>query len=261
MQIFFATASSSLPWTGAESGGFSIIAFSLGGGIAMAFAADFYYLINSIILLAPVGIIRGLPAGYGNMLFRCPSLLPSSYLRTLVGKLLGVKVAGSSVGHSGLHDQSQIGAEMAQELKTVGSRVLDIPGILQWQFDNHRGLIHSFVSTIQYGPIQYQHSDWRRVCSIVKGDTARTPPSSHDCKLFNSKILVMFGDDDSIVFAEEVSTDLLHLMGDSEHVEFKAVAGGHGFPVPNCDEVANYISDFCSFGSKDRTGAKGKGNK
>ena len=261
MQIFFATASSSLPWTGAESGGFSIVAFSLGGGIAMAFAADFYYLINSIILLAPGGIIRRLPAEYENMLFRYPSVLPSSYLRALVGKLLGLKLSSSDVGRSGFHDQSQIAAEVAQESKSVGSRVLDIPGILQWQFDNHRGLIHSFISTIQYGPIQYQHSDWRRVCSIVKGDTTRTPLSSHHCKLFNSKILVIFGDADSIVRAEEVSADLLLIMGDSEHVEFKTVAGGHGFPEPSCDEVANHISDFCGFGSKDRTGAKGNWNR
>ena len=245
MQIFFATASSSLAWTGAESGGFSIVAFSLGGGIAMAFAADFYYLINSIILLAPVGIMRSLPVGYGSMLFRYPSLLPSSYLRTLVGKLLGVKVSKSNFSHSGLLDQSQIAAEMAQEPISVGSRVLDIPGIVQWQFDNHRGFIHSFVSTIQYGPIQYQHSDWRRVCSIVKGDTARTPISSHHCKLFNSKMLVIFGDGDDIVLAEEVSADLRYIIGDSEHVEFKTVAGSHGFPVPSCDEVANLISEFC----------------
>lgn len=227
----------------------------------MAFAADFYYLINSIILLAPAGIMRRLPAEYENMLFHYPSLLPLSYLRTLVGTLLGVKVANSNVGHSGLLDQSQIAAETAQELKPVGSRALDIPGILQWQFDNHRGLIHSFVSTIQYGPIQYQHSDWRRVCSIVKGDTTRTPLSSHHCKLFNSKMLVIFGDADSIVLAEEVSADLLYIMGDSEHVEFKAVAGGHGFPVPSCDEVTNHILDFCGFRSRDRTGVKGKGNK
>ena len=138
MQIFFSTASSSLPWTGAESGGFSVVAFSLRAGIAMAFAADFYYLISSIILLAPVGIIRRLPAEYENMLFRYPSLLPSSCLRTLVRKLLGLKVSGFNVGHSGLHNQNQIVAEMAQGLKTMRSRALDIPGILQWQFDNQR---------------------------------------------------------------------------------------------------------------------------
>ena len=223
----------------------------------MAFAADFYYLINSIILLAPVGIVRRLPIDYGNMLFRYPSLLPSSYLRTLVGKLLGLKVSGSNVGYSALDSQSQIAAKMAEPVET---RILDIPGILQWQFDNHRGLVHSFISTIQYGPIQYQHSDWRKVCSIVKGDTARTPRSSHHCRLFNSKMLVIFGDADSIVPAEEVSADLSDIMGDSEHVDYRVVSGGHGFPVPSCDEVAKNVSDFCGFGSRDRSGAKGKIN-
>lgn len=255
MQIHFATASSSLPWSGAGSGGFSIVAFSLGGGIAMAFAADFCYLINSIILLAPAGIIRRLPAEYENMLFRYSSLLPSSYLRILVGRLLGVKVSGSNADHSGLRDQIQIAAEKAENLKTVGSKVLDIQGILQWQYDTHRGLVHSFISTIQYGPMQHQHSVWRRVCSIIKGDTARTPLSSHHCPLFNSKMLVILGEADNVVLAEEVSADLCYMMGDSGHVEFKTVPGGHGFPVPDCDEVAKHISDFCGFESGDRTGA------
>ena len=178
-----------------------------------------------------------------------------------MGKLLGVKVSGSNADHSGLHDQKQIAAEKAQNLKTLGSRVLDIQGILQWQYDSHRGLIHSFISTIQYGPMQYQNSDWRRVCRIVKGDTVQTPLSSHHCKLFNSKLLVILGDADSIVLAEELSADLSHIMGDPERVEFKTVAGSHGFPVPCCDEVARYISDFCGFGYRDRTGARGKGNE
>ena len=248
MQIFFAAASSSISWTGAGSGGFSIVGFSLGGGIAMTFAADFCYLVNSIILLAPGGIIRHLPADYTNIFFRCPFLLSPSYLKKLVGKILGVQVSNSAVGYGGHHDQSVMTSKIAQGADTGGKKFLDIPGIVQWQFDNHRGFIHSFVSNIQHGPIQFQHSDWRRVCRIVKGDTTQTPPSSHHCKLFNSKILVVFGDADSIVLAKDVSADMLRMFGDSEHVEFKTVAGDHGFPVPNCDEVAKYISDFCGFG-------------
>ena len=250
VQIFFATASSSVSWTGAESGGFSIVAFSLGGGIAMAFAADFYNLVNSIILLAPGGIIRRLPSDYQTVFFRYPSLLPSSYLRRLVGKALGLKFSPSAVGYICPDDQSHVASEIAQEAEMVGEKTLDIPGILQWQFNNHQGFIHSFISTVQHGPIQYQHADWARVCSIIKGDTAGTPPSSHHSKLFNSKILVVLGDADSIILAEEVCTDLMFIIGDSKHVEFKVVAGNHGFPVPNCDEVANLISDFCGFGSR-----------
>lgn len=249
LQIFFAAASSSVSWFGEESGGFSIVAFSLGGGIAMAFAADFYHHVNSIVLLAPGGIIRRLPAEYETVFFRYPFLLPSSYLRRLVGATLGLKVSKSATGYSVPHDQSHIPGETARDAETVRRKVLNIPGIVRWQFDNHRGFIHSFVNTIQYGPFQYQHSDWRRVCSIVKGDTAGTPPSSHRSRLFDSKILLVFGDADSIVLAGEVSADLLHIIGDPEHVEIKVVAGNHGFPVPSCDEVAEHISNFCGFGS------------
>ena len=252
MQIFFAAASSALSWTGAESGGFSVVAFSLGGGIAMAFAADFPYLINSIILLAPGGILRSLPDEYESVFYRYPSLLPSSYLKSLVGKTLGLKVSHSPIGCSDLHDQSQMSREMSQEAQSMKKAVLDISAIAQWQFDNHEGFLHSFTNTLLYGPIQHQHSDWRRVCSVLKGDTAHTSPLSHSSKLFNSKILLIFGEADSIVRAEEVSADLLDIICDPEHIEFKVVPGGHGFPVPRCDEVAEHISDFCGLESRDQ---------
>jgi len=80
MQMFFTIASSSLSWTGAASGGFSIVGFSLGGGITMAFAAHFPYLINSIVLLAPVGILRYILEDYKSFLFRHASFIPGKYV-------------------------------------------------------------------------------------------------------------------------------------------------------------------------------------
>lgn len=251
MQVFFAAASSFLSWTGSESGGFTIVGFSLGGGIAIAFAADFSYLINSIVLLGPGGIIRRLPTEYESVFFRYPYLLPSSYLRKLVGKTLGLRVADSIIGFGDHHHQRQMGLETVQDVQVMGKEVLDVAGIVQWQFDNHKGFIHSFISTHQHGPIQHQHSDWKRVCNVIKGDTAQTLPSSHSSKLFNSKILLIFGEADSVVRAGEVSADLLKMMGDADYATFKVVASDHGFPVPCCDEVANHISDFCGLGSKD----------
>ena len=246
VQIFFAAASSSLSWTGAASGGFSLVGYSLGGGIAMAFAANFPYLINSITLLAPGGILRRLPDEYESIFYRYPSLLPSSFLRNLVGKTLGLRVSHSTVGSSDPRGQSHIGPEIAQEAQVMGKKVLDIPGIVQWQYDNHKGFVHSFISTHQYGPIQHQHSDWRRVCNIVKGDSSHLSPSSQSSKNFDNKLLVIFGDGDDVIRAEEVSADLLEMIGDPEHIEFTVVAGDHGFPVPKHDEVARHISDLVS---------------
>ena len=214
----------------------------------MAFAADFPYLINSIILLAPAGLIRQLPDDY--KIFRYPylSMLPSFYLRKLVGKAIGVPIPTLPIGLNDSHGEEKAAPEKAQETKEVGKEDLDIPGIVRWQFDNHQGFVHSFVSTVRHGPIQQRHSDWTRVCNIIKGEKSQTPRSSNSSKLFNSKILVVLGDVDSVIQAEEVSADIIDLFGGSRHVEFKTVAGGHGFPVPRSDEVAKYISDFCGFG-------------
>lgn len=131
LQIFFAAASSSVSWIGEESGGFSIVAFSLGGGIAMAFAADFYNLVNSIVLLAPGGIIRRLPAEYESFFFRYPFLLPSSYLRKLVGKTLGLKDLESATGYSTPHDQSHMAYKIAYEAKAVRKEPLNIARIVR----------------------------------------------------------------------------------------------------------------------------------
>lgn len=212
-QIFFAAASSSLSWTEAEPGG-----FSLRGGIAMAFAVDFPYLINSIVLLALGGIIRRPPKEYETVFFHYPYLLPSSYLRNLVGKTLELRFPDASIGCSDLHNQSQLGLEIVQEAQVTGC--LDVAGIVRWQFENRKGFIHSFISTHQYVPIKRQHSDHRRVCSVIRGDPAQTLPLSHSSKLFNSKILVIFGEADSLVREKEVSAGLLGVVGNPENVEF-----------------------------------------
>ncbi|KAM0797722.1 Alpha/Beta hydrolase protein [Usnea florida] len=213
VQILFAAASSSLSWTGAAAAGFSLVGYSLGGGIAMAFAANFPYLINSIILLAPGGIIRRLPDEYESIFYRYPSLLPSSFLRNVVGKTLGLRISHSTLGSSDPRGQSHKGPEIAQEAQVMGKKVLDIPGIVQWQYDNHKGFVHSFISTHR--------------------------------KHFNKKLLVIFGDGDDVIRAGEVSADLLEIIGEPEYLEIKVVAGDHGFPVPKHDEVARYIAEFC----------------
>ena len=239
MQILFATASSPISWTGSES--FSIVAFSLGGGIAMSFSSYFPYLIDSIILLAPVGILRYLPREYENPCFRHPQLVPYRYLRRLVGNLLGVSPSPTILDSSRSDGEGQTGPEVSQTTKSIDKGVIDIPAIVQWQFDHHRGFVHSFIDTIKYGPLMHQHSDWKGICNLIKGDTAHT---SFRSNLFNGKILVVFGDTDSIVVGKDVSVDLSQMIGGPKHITFKTVQGGHGFPVPSCDEVVEHISEF-----------------
>ena len=243
-QILFAIASSPLSWTGTANG-FSLIGFSLGGGISVAFAAHFPYLVHSIVLLAPAGVLRYLPDSYASHLFRYSSLVPSSYLRRAVGTVLGVTLSSKAEPENvrpGGGDGVAKGA-----IKATEKADLDVPGIVQWQFDYHKGFCHSFIDTIAFGPIMKQHSDWRKVGDIIK---AKQPASSSDLeqrrgsRLQNSKLLVVLGDSDDVVAVGDVSRDLNDLLGGPEHVNIKVVPGGHGFPVPSCDQVFEHIRQF-----------------
>ena len=244
MQILFATASSSLSWTGEASDGFSIIAFSLGGGIVMAFTAHFHYLVNSIILLAPAGILRRMPDGYDNVFFRHTSLVPSTYLRTVVGKLLGVNLSAPPNALEDRQVKNDSDSQKTKDFERVRQDTLDVGAIVQWQYDHNRGFIHSFIGTAVYGPLMHQQSDWRKASNVIKGANVTSPMSGRRSKLYNNKILVIFGDADGIVVGKDVSEDISQLLGSPEHVEFKTVPGGHGFPVPSCGEVVKHICNF-----------------
>jgi len=61
LQLLFAASSSPLPWC---TEGFNVVGFSLGGGITMEFVASFPWLVRSVALLAPTGLLRGLPQSY-----------------------------------------------------------------------------------------------------------------------------------------------------------------------------------------------------
>ena len=243
MQILFAAASSPLSWTGATSGGFSVIAFSLGCGVAMSFASHFPFLVNAIVLLAPGGLLRRMPDGYDNIFFRYPSLVPLAYLRRLVGKILGVTLSGVPINQTPPETNVPAAPGVPPSSEIRENQDLDIPAIVQWQFDSHQGFVHSFVNTINHGPLMHQHSEWSNICKIIRGESSNAPASSLPSQVYNSKILVLLGEADGIVLVNEVSEDLKQILG-PEHVEFRTIPGGHGFPVPHSEDVIEEISNF-----------------
>ena len=56
--ILLALTSSPISWTGNDTS-FSLIGYSLGGGISVNFTSYFPALVNSLVLLAPAGLVRG----------------------------------------------------------------------------------------------------------------------------------------------------------------------------------------------------------
>ena len=243
MQILVATASSTLSWTGAASGGFSIIGYSLGGAITMSFASHFSYLMKSIVLMAPGGLLRHMPDGYDNIFFRYSWLAPFSYLRKLVGNVLGLYYISTASKVTRIGEHSSTAIDAPQKLQRTVIESPNIAAIVQWQFDSHQGFVHSFVNTVKHGPIMHQQSEWSNICEVIKGITSTRPTATLASKISNSKILVLLGNADRIIAANELHDDLGQMLG-PEHVEFRTVSGDHEFPGPSSAVVIKHISDF-----------------
>ena len=212
----------------------------------MSFAAYFPYLVNSIILLGPGGILRSKPNIYDSVFFRFPWLFPSLYVRELVGRYLGVYLKSlpydQSLTADAITGRIDGETESARETSSKVVPPLDVSAIVRWQFENHQGFIHGFLSTTQHGPITNQHADWAKVGASLRDDVRATLQKPN--RLKNQKLLVILGDTDDIVRADEMSHDLSDLFGSSKHVEIKIVSGGHGFPVPCSRELVEHIWQF-----------------
>lgn len=108
--------------------------------------------------------------------------------------------------------------------------------LLQWQFDHHKGHVHSFQDTVRYGPLQ-DDSSWKKICDVISGRT-RSGTVLHD-----SKLLVFFGQDDGVVVGEETIEDIQKLLP-SSHLQVEYLPGGHGFPYPNSEKITRTILSF-----------------
>jgi pimeloyl-ACP methyl ester carboxylesterase len=232
-QILLALMSSPLSWTG-NGNSFSIVAFSLGGPISLAFTGAFPASVRSLILLGPAGLIRKLPPGYDDEHMHQPELAPSQEsIREKVREILGVTPSGPALNTQS--DQKRVdlpGTGLSRVEKTF-----DMGEIIQWQFDHHQGHVHSFRDTVRYGPLRKREDLWAKVCDIIAG---RTRP---DTALHNSKLLVFFGRDDDVVVGEETTEDILRLLPPS-HLQVEYLPGGHGFPYPNSEKITQTILSF-----------------
>ena len=95
----------------------------------MSFAARFSYLLESIVLLAPAGLLRTIPKEYRHPCWRWHQYLPNFYLRRQLANLLGVNVYPTAI------DLGASNIPVRVELEVP----IDAAAIVQWQFDRHLG--------------------------------------------------------------------------------------------------------------------------
>ncbi|EXJ71117.1 uncharacterized protein A1O5_06110 [Cladophialophora psammophila CBS 110553] len=242
-QILLVLASSALSWTGKDSGKFSLIGYSLGGGIATTFASYFPNLIDSLILFAPAGILRPYHISRTSHIIYSEGLIPESLLQRLVRKRLRRPMATplkKPVDKDNMVDATEaVAAEVNLEANSqaVLSKIrphVTVEKTVIYQLDNYPSFVAAFMSSIRYGPVRYQHDRWR----IVGEHLSR----ENEEKGTQKKVLVVLGANDPIIIQKEVEEDATEVL--SGNVEFAVFDAGHEVPVTKGDQIVAQIMDF-----------------
>ncbi|KAI5198174.1 putative alpha/beta hydrolase [Aureobasidium subglaciale] len=242
-QILLALSSSPLSWTGNNTR-FGLIGYSLGGGIAASFTSFFPNLVESLVLIAPAGLMRSTRIHWTSK-FLYGGYLPRRLVEYLVWRRLG----GTSTASVSNDQDGKISPTQAAEEEQPSHPALTpdstasvlarrpsatISAIVSWQLANHAGFVPAFVSSIQHAPVSNQHASWKAI-----SDRQQLPPSQ---RLLEAKVLLLLGKEDNVVVAEEMQEDARNAMGDK--VDIRILDGGHELPVTDATIVATTISHF-----------------
>lgn len=251
-QILLAIASSSVPWTGTN--GFSIIGYSLGGGIAASFTNTFPNLVASLTLIGPGGIVKGRQVAWSSkFLYQTESILPQWSIEYLMRRMLWSSTM-SSPPQPG--DRLKATTATAAELGNEASLLLyknhpqvDATSAVQWQLENHPGFVPAYISAIRHAPITHQHEAWRRIGQrqATLRNVIKSAPQIEainkaviSAALVPGKVLLILGRNDPIIKPEEVGVDAEKCFG-KDNLATVIIDGGHEIPMSHADEVASAI--------------------
>ncbi|KAK4191764.1 Alpha/Beta hydrolase protein [Podospora australis] len=240
-QALIALASSELSWSS-----FTLIGYSLGGGIVTHFAASFPHLVSNLILLAPAGLIR--PQSFGTVtrfVFQS-GYVPPKMLAFFTKRRLQKPIRSSSKRATAALAQAEAALETASssaktDAVTASSLLEDeatdsatseprtalerrVLKAVHWQLKNHAGFVDAFISCIRYAPMTGQEEAFRKLAERKKGTTA-----------------VVLGTWDEIIDPDEYDADVLPLMGGADQVIWEKVPGGHDFPMTYAEETLEVI--------------------
>ncbi|KAG9998050.1 alpha/beta-hydrolase, partial [Aureobasidium melanogenum] len=245
-QILLVLSSSPLSWTG-DGNRFGLIGYSLGGGIAASFTSHFPNLVESLVLIAPAGLMRSERIHWTSKLLY-GGLLPRRLVEYLVWRRLGGD-SSAPTSSQNVNDNDKVTATKAVDEEAPSHPALmrdssaqisarrpsvSIADVVSWQLTHHAGFVPAFVSSIQHAPVSAQHSSWKSIAA------RQLLPANQ--RLLEGKVLLLLGKDDTVVIADEMCEDAKEVLGNS--VDTRVMDGGHELPVTDADIVAQTILDF-----------------
>ena len=250
-QILLVLSSSKLAWTGTDR--FSMVGYSMGAGISTAFTSYFPELVESLILIAPGGLLRSSRISRSSKLLY-GSLLPAFVVDYFVRK----RLEGSSGAHPAVGGKAkQTTPADAAESEVPGHPAnakdssapifpdrpsLSIAKAVAWEVDAHPGFLPSFISSIRNAPISHEHERWRLIGSRCAARRASATPDKV-AGLDENKVLIILGAQDPVIVADETEEDATAALG-KENVKVIRINGAHDVPVVNSRGCADSIAEF-----------------
>ena len=251
--ILLAIASSPISWTG-NTNRFSLIGYSFGGGIVANFTSYFPTLVESLVLLAPGGLIRPEHITWINKFLYHTRLINETTLEGIIGR--GLRKNSLLVEPGKTMEEVAPATPVAGELPRDGSGAAPQmpmlsrarPGItpakvVAWQLDAHPGFVKAFMSGIRYGPTANQHVIWRRIGERLARQNASSEERYAKEGLQGGQVLVIGGSKDDLIVKDELKEDATEVFG-SEDVRFEWVDAEHEIAVTRSEEIVEIIGSF-----------------
>ncbi|CZR62610.1 related to alpha/beta hydrolase family protein [Phialocephala subalpina] len=223
-QILIAITSSPLSWTGGPDGGFSLIGYSLGGGISMTFTSYFPDMVKSLVLLCPTSLIRDSRIGAQKYMRQVFEIVPESWLIPLLKKRLQTPLFPGEDGKDAATEEAAAPPKLA--IASLKYPHISALSAVHWGVHTHHGFIRSFISNALYAPGANQHAAWKRL-----GAQKRT-------------ILIVTATQDPIIVPEELKPDVEELLeGMEAKVEWRSVVGAHNICDTAPEEIVGHICE------------------
>ena len=258
-QVLLAIASSPISWTGHDTkGGFSLVGYSMGGGVAADFTSWFPELVEDLVLIAPAGLLRENHITSQSKFLYSQGILPDSLRQSLIKRrlkaapIVSTKVKGSKTlePHPKADSTSSVvSAENPKDLPAQSARGnVDTAAVVAWQLDHHPAFLPAFISSIQNAPIHDQHQRWALIRSRLdqqreaEGHAERSTEDEQAIKrgLKTGKVFMALGTEDKIVISSEVEQDAKAVLGE-DNVKVEMFPAGHEIPISCATGIAEAI--------------------
>ena len=250
--ILLALATSPIPWTGNTK--FSLVGYSLGGGIAMDFTSHFPALVSSLILLAPGGLVRPHRFTLSNKLIYDSGLLSERLTEWIVTRRLksgALPIAPSKPTLPPIQEPASGEVpKTTEEIPLPLSQTypdLAMEKILPWQLESNDGLLKAYISSMRHGPISNQQEVWERVGQRLNAHKLNASIGKTELEegggLEGGKVLIVGGTSDGLVLPNELSEDAAQCLG-RDNFELKLVDAGHDLEITRAREIVDIISGF-----------------